>query len=381
MLSVFFGAMVVALAAGVMGGRTSWMIDGFIKYQTGHIRVTSENFVKRERFVPVDELVDSPGPLMDRLRKLPDIERVEERVKFGIMLGYGDRTVPAVGMGLDLLDNKFKLSSRLLSGSIAGSGLYIGDKLAEKLGVKTGDSLLLATKTSEGGFNGIKLRIMGTYSFGNSLFDSRMFFVGLEDSKKLLKIKDASTEILVYLKKEKYTDRAVPEINKILPAGVTARSYKEQLGSLYSLMVLSDRVMYFVQALILFLASFVVINTLMMAVYERMKEIGTLKAMGMTDGEIFWNFTLEGGIIGAIGGTAGAIFGYALVLALNRTGISFSKAVEGTDFPVDSILYPEAGIAILLLTIALGIIIPALSAMIPARHAKKYTPAEALRSM
>lgn len=379
--AVFFAAFVSSMSQGWVNGVFDMYWENYIKYQTAHIRVTTDGFIKREKFLPVDEVMYGSDDLLGRIRKVPGVTSAEERIKFGIILGSEEKTVFAVGMGVDLKNSVLNVKDKLKEGGLSESGIYIGIGLKKKLGVKIGDKLLLATKTSEGGLNGIKLPIQGVYKMGVSSLDDKFFFVPLADAKRLLKIRGGTTEIYIFTPGKEGVEKVQKEIKPVLPAGSVALNFKEQMKSMYVFFESSKYIFYFIEGLILFLASFVVINTMMMAIFERTREIGTLKAMGLTDRELFWNFLLEGGIIGAIGGMAGGTLGYLTLFFFNKQGIDFEFAMRGVDLPVEYIMRPSISPEVLALTILLSIIIPMASTIMPARYAWRLMPAEAIRKL
>ncbi|MDH5720004.1 MAG: FtsX-like permease family protein [Spirochaetia bacterium] len=377
-LSIFLGAIIVGLASGWINGMVAVYQNNFTKYQTGHIRITTEEFIKRQKFMPVDELISNHEKLISEIKKIEEIRDVRERVRFGILLGHKENTVSAFGIGINLNDNEYQLKEKLIEGAVKKSGIYIGSILAKKAGVKVGDELLIATKTSQGGLNGIKLKVEGIFKIA-MMYDKNSFFISLADAKKLLKIYNGTTEIFIYGKNIENSEIYKQKISALLPPGILAQTYREQLGDFMSLMESMKGVYIIIEALILFLACFVVINTMMMAIFERLHEIGTLKSMGMTDRQLFLNFTLEGSIIGAAGGILGAIVGYALIAYLAHRGIDFSQEVKDLTIPIEYVLRPVIAVKDLVIAVLICIIVPTLSAMIPARYARKLMPAEALR--
>ena len=378
-LAIFFAAMIVGLAQSFVNGMLDIYMQNYITYQTGHIRITTDEFIDRERFLPVDEIMVESDKIMANIQKLEGVADVKERLRFGILLGHQDTTVEALGVGLELKTSRFNLPEKLVAGELGESGIYIGQGLAKRLGVDLGDALLLATKTSEGGLNGIKLPIKGLVRLGITMFDKRMFFINLADAKKLLKIYAGTTELFVFADNRDITDSVAQRIKTGLPPGVTAQTFKEQLGGFYTYLETAKVIYLIIETLILFLASFVVINTMMMAIFERLHEIGTLKAIGMSDRELFLNFTLEGAIIGAAGGIPGALVGYLLTAVMSHTGINMQASLASLDMPIEYIIHPTLSIFALITAMLMSILIPALAAMIPARYAGKLQPAEALR--
>jgi ABC-type lipoprotein release transport system permease subunit len=144
------------------------------------------------------------------------------------------------------------------------------------------------------------------------MFDDNMFYISYDNAAKLLKTYGDTTEIYVYVKDLRKVDKIRDEIQALLPEGVVAMTYKEQMGDMYLMVSIATTVFGFIEALIMFLASFVIINTMMMNIFERIHEIGALKSMGMTDNQLFANFTLEGAIIGTAGGIVGVAIGFLI---------------------------------------------------------------------
>ncbi len=379
-LAIFFAAFICVFSMGYMNGMLIMMSDNFTKILTGCVKVTTSNFAEREKFLPVDELVYDSGELMEKLRAVEGVTSVEERARFGILLGRETKTVAAFGMGIDLFNTVLDIKSNLVEGELEREGLYIGVKLAKKLGTKIGDELLLATNTSEGGLNGMKFRVNGFVQMQIADMDERSFFISIDDAKKLLKIEGASTEIYIY-SKIKEMDAVKERIAPLLNDRLTSRTAREQVGTLWDVLSMYRIFLFFFEILILALASFVVVNTMMQAIFERMKEIGTLKAVGMTDKELSQNFIFEGGFIGALGGIPGAVLGYLFTLWVRKVGINVETVMQGMDFPVNYIIRPYAGFELLPVTVILSILVPAVAAYFPARYAKNLSAAEALRKI
>ena len=145
------------------------------------------------------------------------------------------------------------------------------------------------------------------------------------------------------------------------------------LTTIQSFMILID-------SFILFLASFVIINTMMMAVFERTREIGMLKALGMPESGIIRLFGMEGILIGCIGSGLGAFFGWVVSTIVSKIGIDLTSQMEGIDMPLEYIIHPETGIETVVMTILLAEIIAGIAALIPALKIRKQSAAEALRS-
>ena len=225
-LAIFFAGIIVGLAQGWINGMVDISLKNIIDFQTGHLRITTQEFADRERFMPVEEIILEADTIIKQLQTIPEIAKIEERIRFGILLGHKEVTVEAMGVGINLQDNVYNISEKLTTGKISNTGIYIGEGLAEQLGVKIGDKLLLATKTSEGGLNGIKLSINGIVKLGIGMYDKKFFFVSLSDAKRLLKIYSGTTEIYIFSKATKLTEKLSLAVKEKLPAGVIARTFQ-----------------------------------------------------------------------------------------------------------------------------------------------------------
>ena len=133
---------------------------------------------------------------------------------------------------------------------------------------------------------------------------------------------------------------------------------------------------------LLVLASTVIINTTMMVIYERIREIGTIGALGMTGGQIILLFVIEAMIISAIGSLLGTVVGGGFDFYLSRVGINIAALTGGSmDMPTTDIIYPRFGLFLLVGSFLFGVVVASVIAFIPARRAARIEPVEALRSV
>lgn len=383
-LSVMIAAFVITLLTGWVNGVTKSYFEDFARYQTGNVKIITPDYLKRERFLPVDEVIPHPQELIKKIKNNPLVKSVEERIRFGLLLGKGDKTSQAIGMGINFQNTTLGIMGHVKNNQgtmveIDPHNIYIGKKLATKLKAKIGDKLLLVTSTSLGGLNGIKVKIGGYLALGVSMMDDKFFFISLQNAKKLLKLENNGTEIYIYTHDYQKSNQLARELKKEIPPGLKAMSMRDQNKGFFDYLNSIDKIFFLINGIILFLASFIIINTMMMTIFERTQEIGTLKAIGLKDRDLFFQLTAEGGIVGAIGGTIGTFLAMVLLLFLSNTGINLEKALEGMDVPIQYIIYPSAGLDVVVATLFLAIIIPALASAIPAKFVLKLNAAEALR--
>jgi putative ABC transport system permease protein len=378
-LSVFTAAMLVGVAYGWVNGVFSLYSEGFIKYQTGNVRIVTQGYESREKFMPVDEVIVNADEIAAKIRKIEGVTSVEERVRFGILMGKEDNTVTAVGMGLDVKNNSFGFADKIIEGGLAEHGIYLGVRLAESLRLKVGEEILIASKTSQGGLNGIKVKVAGIFKMKMASFDKHFFFLNLADAKKLLKIHSGVTEIYAFTQNPENSAKLRDQIKPLLGAGLVVKTYGEQMGGLDEILKMMKSIFFFIEIAILALACFVIINTMVMAIFERMREIGTLKALGFTEADLFIIFTGEGAMIGILGGIPGAIIGFLGIYLWGKTGINLEGMLKDIEMPLEYVIHPALSFFDIFSVLALATIVPIVSSMIPARYIRRYLPSDALR--
>ena len=130
----------------------------------------------------------------------------------------------------------------------------------------------------------------------------------------------------------------------------------------------------------MFLGSFVITNSLVASIYERMHEIGMLKAIGFTNGELTRMLFYEGIIYGIVGGGIGFTAGALLVYYLSHVGIDFSASIGDANMPIETIIYPKLTFISATASLLIAVLVPGIVSLIPARLMKKITHVEALTS-
>ena len=267
-------------------------------------------------------------------------------------------------------------------------GVVIGKELAQSLGLLLFDSveilLPMGIPTPMGVVPKIKkFSVVGIFESGSYEYDSSLAFVSLEDCKKFLNMQDEVTGIEIKVKDIFGADRIAKAIEEKLGYPYWARSWMVMNKNLFSALKLERRVMFIILSLVVLVAAFNIITTLIMTVMEKAKDIAILKSMGATARSIMKIFMIEGIVIGAIGTFLGCITG--IMVALNLEWLSRSvedlfgfkilpKGVYYLNDIPSQINYGEVGVILIA-----ALLISFLAAIYPSWRASKLDPAEVLR--
>ncbi|MEO0198841.1 MAG: FtsX-like permease family protein [candidate division WOR-3 bacterium] len=383
-LSLSVAGFVIVALHGYIKGVLNTSRDMVIKLDTGHVLITTEGYFERRIFLPQDEYMGDTEEIENTLKNSKYVEFYTGRIKAGGMIftkSGTNKNVMIMGIEPEKEKNNIQIQEKsVIDGTYdLSKGCVVGRDLAKSLKLKAGDTLIILSRSVVGGVSAIKIPIAGIVRLGYTTFDKNLLLLSLEDARKLLKTTSGYHEILVFLKSEKYISSFLKSLK--LPEGTVANSYTFVLGTFAFFYKFADIFYMGIYILITLLAAFAIVNTMTVAVFERMREIGTLKSIGMTDQEIFNLFGMEGTLIGAAGGFVGTLCGLLFNFILKIKGMNFEDMIKTFDFPFPYVVRPSTNIGIVILAFGLVTIISFATSVLPAMQAKKLTPQEALRQI
>ena len=193
---------------------------------------------------------------------------------------------------------------------------------------------------------------------------------------------DGVSEILLYTGSEEEVPALIAAVGAALPdadPGFAVQAWTET-NPLFSMLQVATRIYDIVALFFFLLATTVIVNTTMMVVFERMKEIGTIAALGMTGPQISRLFFLEALFIGVAAALAGVALGCAIVLPLSQVGLDYSAAMEGVELNMSDVLYPQLSVRSTVLVFCYSIVVTAAASYWPTRKAARLQPVVALRA-
>ncbi len=391
--SVAAGVLVVVLAKGTIDGSLGMVVDNSIAFSLGHIRIIDGEYLLKQRLLSLNYPVDGFAgegyeSMAQALAGIDRVENVVPRLRFGAMISRGADTEGVLAMGVDPgPEEKLVRYSRYLDEGrfveTGERGAVIGRRTLDKLGLDVGDRFTLVFTTSLGALKGYTLTVVGSLASGLPYLDEGLVFVPLDVAQAMLDMGPAVTELLVMARDEASVPRVLREVEQLLaardPSGrYVAKPWYEQSELVSSLQMVGTayNVVYF---FVLALASFVVVNTMLMIVNERRREIGMMGALGLRPGEIRRLFLYEGGFMGLGGSALGSVLGAVALGALSRVGIALPDAGVGKEFFIPMRLYPEFSLRVLGFAFLAGIAVTLIATALPARNAAAMEPTEALR--
>jgi putative ABC transport system permease protein len=360
-----------------------------VRYVTGHVRIRNIEYDENEQLNPLHLSVADYRGVVQKLDSEQGVVAVVPRTRFFTAIYRNDQTYGGLGLGVDFERERevMKIQDSLERGRLPRSEereMILSAGLAEELDLETGEKLTLLTKNKYMGMSGMTFTVTGIVRFQVAGFNDSFFLMPIDTAARFLKMDEEATEVLVLLEDsnqvDAFAEKATGIVSNLGRDELSVQAWTK-VGMIYGLIRYAQNI-YDIFALVFFLlASTVIINTTMMVIYERMREIGTVAAMGMTPREIVRLFFLEAFYIGAIAAFVGVLLGMGITVPLSRIGIDLSGAMEGVSFEIGSIIYPQLNIRSTVFVFFYATIIASLASLIPSRRAAKIEPVEALRSV
>ena len=381
---VAFGFAAFALAGGFIAQTFEALKEGSIR-SVGHLQI-----VDRRALSGNEETTLEHGlPEAERARAIasrdPAVSAVLPRIEFVGLASNGARSVPFLGIGVDpepeaaatRVHELIVEGGSYLSGD-GEDGVVLGTGLARSLGVKTGDSVTLMATTPEGALNAVDAVVVGLADVLFKELNDRYLVGGVGLVSSLLQSPGTVSKLIIFLKPGTDEQVAAQRLAAALNAAgfpIAARHWKE-LASFYGqVKLLYIGIFGFVGGVLVIIVILAAAIVMTMAVTERTREIGTLRAMGTRPSAVRRLFLAEGLLIAVAGCLAGAIFALVIRAVLNASGIILPPPPGASHgMPINVRFYPLAYAAGLLTMVVTMVI----AAYFPARRASRISIVEAL---
>jgi putative ABC transport system permease protein len=279
---------------------------------TGHLVLATPEQFSKEEDTPLQFGLDNAEALRGQLLTDPQVRAVLPRVEFSGLISNGDKSVVMVGLGIEP-DSEFSVKGPFLTvkeGQVLDSGaktpeVMLGDALARNLKAQPGSSLTLLVSTTEGALNAMDVTVKGTFSVGVPEVDKRLIYTDIATAQKLLHT-DKVSRMGVFLNRMEQTYAAQARIATANPT-LKVQTWEEQAVFYRAVRDLYNRIFGALGLIIGVIVVFVVTNAMSMAIIERTREIGTLRALGTLPSQLLHTLSLEGMLLGGVGALAGAV--------------------------------------------------------------------------
>lgn len=368
---------------GLMNGFTDAIYGNAVKVLGGNIQVHAEGYRVQANSNPLLPLAD-PQAVIKAAESNPLTLAATQRISTG---GLVTSREGAFAVGITGIEPEKELTVNVIGQNVKEGrnlasddldNILIGKGLADAMGVTVGDRITLVGRSQHEQMRQRTMTVIGIFDLGMTDIEKQTVYISLGEAQGLYELERA-TEVAIFLERLGQEGDVIDGMKPGLP-GYEIESFQANYPDLASAINTKGGVMNVFSVIIIAIAGVGILNLLLMAVYERTREIGVLGAMGLKPNQISLLFVLEGIMIGLVGVAVGIVFGLALNGYLMKVGLDFGNLTSATSYMalMQSRAYPTWGVEKLLMRASTIAIISALAALIPAFEAGRREPAEAL---
>ncbi len=379
-LALALGLAILLFMASVFTGELRGSTESSIKLSSGHLQVRAETYEENNTSLAWKDLLEDPQQVASKIDAMEPVLAATPRLFASGIVNSGDESLGVRIVGIDpaseanepyregLLDGEFLTADDR-------QGILIGLPLAEKNDLQAGDSLILLVNTSNGDIDEQTFTIRGIYTTRTSSLDEVTILMPLSKAQAITGTEDHASIIFILLKETEQTDAVAAALKSSTYQVVTWEDMNPLLTQMDELV---SSYIYILYAIVLAITATVIINTLIMSVYERTREIGILSALGMRSQHIMAMFLAESSLLAVGGVIMGLIIGGLMVSYATHVGFYIG------DFGITGMVLGDRIYAYLTLkdTIVLSVItfiITLLAGLSPAVMAARMEPVVALR--
>ena len=386
---VTIGVVFVLLFISISGSFKNMMIGQMTDSMLGHLEVHRKGYLASIDNLPLNLNLRAQAykKLDDLLSKQSEVEAFSPRIKFGGMFSTFVETTNIRLNGV-YPDREFKtvplLPSRVTNGgktTLEKGDIWIPELMSKSMKVNIGDTVVIVATNKDGSVNGKQFKVSGVLESITGP-GGRDGYIHIEDAMETLRMEEMEiSEIAIRLKdfsrlhifSDKLEGILSEEMNKQGKPIYEVHTW-EKLSPFYNIARMIDVMSFFIKLMLIAVVLISILNVMIMAVYERIREIGTIAAIGTLPGKILSMFLVEGFCLGAMGAVAGNILGIVIILILNRFGITFDFGRQ-TGLVLHATIASSDVLVISLIVIFISVV----ASLQPAFKASRMEPIKALR--
>lgn len=383
-VAIVLGLMLLLLLNGFITGSDQAIFGNAVRLYGGNIQIHAPGYREKANRLPLLPLADADA-VVAAARSLPQVVAAAKRIHTGGLISSREGAFPVSITGLEpSVEATLSIQAENISAGRYlqdddGDALVIGRGLAELLGVGVDDRVTLVGRRKNETMRQRTMTIVGIYNLGMRDAEKSAVFMSLVEAQSLYNLRDSASEVAVTLQGVGTESAIIPTLQASLP-GYEVDSWQTLRPEIAETIQTKGAFTSVFGFIVLLIASIGILNLMLMAVFERTREMGVLAALGMKRHQILTLFLMEGALIGVVGALVGCLLGALVVGIIGQIGfdLSFAQGMGEITALMGERLYPVVTQEQLISRGIGVVIIAALASLYPAWQAARKEPAEAL---
>ena len=380
-LALALGTALLVFIAAFFQGEMRSSMETTLKLNTGHLQVRDEDYDPDNLSVAWEYLIENPDQAAAQIESLDPVLAATPRLLASGIVSVRDESAGVQIMGI-VPESEANAPYRdgIVSGEFITAddreGIIIGLPLAESLDLRAGDSINLLVNTSDGDVDEQQFTVRGIFTTGTSAWDKGVVFLPLAKAQAFARAENHASIIFVLLNDREQADEVAAAIQG---EGVVVKTWTQMNELLVLVEDFSNAYLAVINLIVLGVTATVIVNTLLMSVFERTREIGILSAIGMKGRQVIALFLAEASLLAFGGIGAGALAGWALSAYFGKVGVYFGDLGIGEQMLLEDRIYTYLTLDSAVSLIVTAFLVTVLASLYPARMASRMEPVEALR--
>ncbi len=373
---IVFSAVGLILFGGYKAVTFRGLRESTIRGRLGHLQIFGAGHEKGSQ-KPLEHALDNVAAMRAEMEKDPRVESTAAQITLMGLVSNGDKSETFIATAVEPEKDRTMRGQKVIAGTLLPDNepdaILLGKGLAASMNAKPGDYITLMTPTVTGSLNAMDVRVAGIFQTGVKELDERAVKMPITGAQSLLQTTKVE-KLLVFLRDTETTAAMRADIER-RKWPIEIKSWSELASFYHQVVLLYNGIFGFLGLIVFGVVIFSVANTIVMSIFERTREIGTLMAIGTTRGRVWRMFFLEGLMTGVIGGLLGLTIGALLATAINSGNVMLPPP---PGYTVGYRLQILLQTPVLITAFLISVVTATLSSILPALKASRLKIVDAL---
>ena len=381
LIVIVMGVVGLILFGGYKNATFYGLRESTIRNRLGHLQVYQRGYSTAEASKPLEYALDGVGEVRAAIERDPRVKMTAAQITLMGLVSNGEKSETFMATAVEPGKETQMQSQRMVSGAPLSDresdAIIIGRGLAKSMNVKPGDYLTIMTTTVAGSLNAMDVRVAGTFLTGVKEYDDRAIKMPIAGAQQLLQTKKVE-RLIVMLKDTEQTAAARRDLDRLFAQKrwqLEMKDWSELATFYHQVVLLYNGIFGFLGLIVFAIVILSVANTIIMSIFERTREIGTMMAIGTTRRRVWSMFLLEGVFVGILGGIVGIACGYGVATFINHAHIMLPPPPSYTE---GYRLWMQTNPGLFVTTFFIAVITATFSAILPALRASRLKIVDAL---